>query len=174
MRAWRRASFAGLYFRLRESRATVALCTFPLSSSSCRSACSAGSGAASDDTKETAAAEVACAVAPSVASTLTPGDGGVASVWVADAAVAVVSSEVRRRMYKSPTATSDPSTVTSVATALAVAPSVAPTSTSGEGCVASSVPAAGAAVVVASSATRRRMHERKEDMCSALGGEGRS
>ena len=33
-----------------------------------------------------------------------------------------------------------------------------------------SAPAADAAVAVASSATRRRMHERKEDMCPAVGG----
>ena len=33
-----------------------------------------------------------------------------------------------------------------------------------------SVPAADAAVAMASSAARRRMYERKEDMCSAVGG----
>ena len=52
---------------------------------------------------------------------------------------------------------------------LAAAPSLTYTFTSGEGCVAS-VSAVGAAVAVASSAARRRTCERKEDMCSAVGG----
>ena len=51
----------------------------------------------------------------------------------------------------------------------AAACSLTSTFTSGGGCVAS-VSAVGVAVAVASSATRRRMHERKEDMCSAVGG----
>ena len=51
----------------------------------------------------------------------------------------------------------------------AASPSVISASTSGEGCVAS-VPAADVAVVVVLSATLRRMYERKEDMCPAVGG----
>ena len=57
----------------------------------------------SDDPKETAAAEAAFTVAPSVASTFTSGEGGVASVSVlaADATVvAVASSSARRRMHE--------------------------------------------------------------------------
>ena len=54
----------------------------------------------SDDPKETAVAEVACAVAPSMASTFTSGGGGVANVSVADVAVAVASSATLRRMYE--------------------------------------------------------------------------
>ena len=46
-----------------------------------------------------------------------------------------------------------------------VAPSLTSMFTSGEGGVAS-VSAADAAVAVASSAARRRMYERKEDMCN--------
>ena len=53
--------------------------------------------------------------------------------------------------------------------ASAAAPSVASMFTSGEGGVATASVADVAAAVV-SSATRRRMHERKEDMCSAVGG----
>ena len=96
----------------------------------------------SDDIEETAtaeAAEAALAVAPSSASTLTPGEGGVANASAADAAfvavpsvaathksgeggvasagaaavaAAAASSAARRRMYKSPTVTPDPSIVT--------------------------------------------------------------
>jgi len=51
----------------------------------------------------------------------------------------------------------------------AVAPSLASTFTSGEGNVAMAS-AVDAAVAVASSATRRRMYERKEDSCWAVGG----
>ena len=51
-------------------------------------------------TKRTAAAEAAFAVAPSSASTFTSGEGGVASVPAADAAVAVASSATLRRMYE--------------------------------------------------------------------------
>ena len=55
--------------------------------------------------------------------------------------------------------------------AFVVAPSSAFTPTSGGGAVSvGSVSAADAAVAVASSAARRRTHERKEDMCSAVGG----
>ena len=54
----------------------------------------------SDDTAEAEAAKAGLAVAPSLASTLTSGEEGVASVPAADAAVAVVSSATRRRMYE--------------------------------------------------------------------------
>ena len=58
---------------------------------------------------------------------------------------------------------------TAAEAAFAVAPSVASTFTSGEGGVAS-VPTADAAVAMSSSAALWRMHERKEDMRSAVGG----
>ena len=56
-----------------------------------------------------------------------------------------------------------------VGAACAVSPSVTPTPASGEGCVAS-VPVVDVAAAVASPATLRRMYERKEDMCPAVGG----
>ena len=54
----------------------------------------------SDDTAEAEAAKAGLAVAPSLASTLISGEEGVASDPAADAAVAVVSSATRRRMYE--------------------------------------------------------------------------
>ena len=54
----------------------------------------------SDDTAEAEAAKAGLAVAPSLASALTSGEESVASVPAADAAVAVVSSAIRRRMYE--------------------------------------------------------------------------
>ena len=51
-------------------------------------------------TEETTAAEAAFAVAPSVASTFTSGEGGVASVPTADAAVAMSPSAALWRMHE--------------------------------------------------------------------------
>ena len=101
----------------------------------------------SDDQKETAVAEAAFAVAPSVAPTFTSGEGGVASVSATDAAVAVASPAARRRMYRrkedmcsavggavvvgtGSVSTSMP--VSAAEAAVAVAPAAVPTVTSGE------------------------------------------
>ena len=97
----------------------------------------------------------------------TPGEGESARVAAADA-VGIVASSVAGG-ERSPMAASYSPTVTSVAPAFAVAPSLAPMFTSGEGDVAK-VSAADADVAVASPATLWRMYERKEDMRSLVGG----
>ena len=94
------------------------------------------------------------------------GRSGAARVAVASPAVPTARS--RRKALMSDD-TKETVTAEAAEAAFAVSPPVASTSISREGCVAS-VPAAGAAVAVASSATLRRMYERKEDMCPAVGG----
>ena len=102
----------------------------------------------SDDRNETAAAEAALAVAPSLTPTSPSGEGGVANVSAADAAAAVAPSATLRRMYErkedmcpavggtavigtGPMSTSTPASVVEVA--VAVAPATVPTVASREG-----------------------------------------
>ena len=94
------------------------------------------------------------------------GRGGSVRVAAADAVGLVVSPAADGEETLLP---DDPREAAAVESAFAVAPSLAATSTSGEG-GAASVPAADAAVVAALSATLRRMYERKEDMRPAVGG----
>ena len=104
---------------------------------------------------------VCVAVALSAVPTATTREGGSARVAAADAVGLVVSPAVDGEKTLLP---DDPREAAAVESAFAVAPSLAATSTSGEGGVAS-VPAVDAAVAAASSAILRRMYERKEDMC---------
>ena len=113
----------------------------------------------SDDTKETVtaeAAEAAFAASPPVASPSIRREGCVASVPAVDGGGETPVSDDRRETA-APEAAS------------AAAPSVASVFTLEEGGVATASMADVAAAAV-SPATRRRMHERKEDMCSAVGG----